>query len=259
MTSHNLTQSQVEQLVQKIYDDFENARGPFTADMMPEHQVRGGFPSDTNYCLFVTLVASIDKRKETSGERGLWRIAKDLWDAPETEWIYSPEEVIGREFEELIDLFTETPRFNYYEDPLIWYRNCLTFYREYESDPLNLLDQCRDDAINLLEFVRSNEEKTKYLSLTGKKVGALWVRLLDEEIRKLDRIEEVDIPVDSHIQAITNDLLSSDMTKTEVRNFWAEVCQNISIAPVRLDKPLWLIHKHEEKFSPYLSGKIQDL
>ncbi len=89
---------------------------------MPEHLVRGGFGSDRNYALFLTLVASIDKRKETmdkSGKTGSWIEAKELWNNEDARWIYNSKTLVERDYAELIDLFTESRlhRLNYYEYP----------------------------------------------------------------------------------------------------------------------------------------------
>lgn len=257
--AYDLTTEQVAEFATNVFDDYENERGPFADNSMPEHMVRDGFNDEEPYCRFLTLVAAVDKRKETAGKDGLWNVAKELWNDKETQWIFQPEEVVeSHSYQELVDLFTTNRVMNYYEDPHIWYRNCLTFYREYENEPYNLVAENGFDAVTLLEFMRSDEEKSKYLSLTGDKVGALWVRLVDEQIEDLDRIEEVQIPVDSHIRKLTKSLLGEDLTDTEVRDFWFGIRDRTGLVPVQIDKPLWLLHKFKEqpRFGDYLSEQI---
>lgn len=258
MTTYGITRSELGELAPKIYNDFRNANGPFLEEHMPEHQVRGGFSDDSEYCLFLTLIASVDKRKETAGEDGLWNVGKRLW--RNERWAYQPETLIeDYEYSDLIDLFTETVTFNYYEDPHTWYLNSLTFYRHYNSDPMRLLEEADYDAPTLLNIVR-NERREQFLSLGGKKVGALWMRLLHEEIHPLSNIQEVDIPVDSHIRGITNKLLDTDYSNAQTRKFWGEFCVEHDLIPVEIDQPLWLLDKYEEEWGEeYLQEKIESL
>lgn len=243
----------------QVYDDYVNTVDPFREEMLPEHLVRGGFGSDRNYSLFLTLVASIDKRKETMGENGLWKEAKRLWN--EEQWIYEPEQVVAeREYEELIDLFSEDhlEQFNYYEDPHVWYLNSLTLYRDFDSNPMNLLEETGYNAPELLKFVRSDDYSDRFHSITGDKVGPLWVRLLDEEIHELEDIHEIDIPVDSRIQSITKTLMSEDYTKAEARNEWRDICDKTGLVPVRMDQPLWLIDKFIDDGDAYFENTSQE-
>lgn len=256
MVTYGLTRSDLGEIIPEVYEDYRNARGPFKEDHMPEHQVRGDFPSDSEYCLFLTLVASIDKRKETSGEDGLWNVAKRLWN--DERWIYEPKTLVeDRYYSELIDLFTDTVTLNYYEDPHTWYLNSLTFYRYYESDPMNLLAEADYDAPTILNIMRK-ERREQFLSLGGKKIGAMWIRFIHEEIQPLSNINEVDIPVDSHIKGITNNLLGTDYSNAEVREFWREFCTEHDLIPVTIDQPLWLIDKYESEWGEkYLREKIE--
>ncbi|MDL5360391.1 hypothetical protein [Halalkalicoccus sp. NIPERK01] len=258
MTTYGITRSELGELAPEIYNDFRNANGPFLAEHMPEHQVRGGFSNDSEYCIFLTLIASIDKRKETAGEEGLWNVGKRLWQ--NERWAYQPKKLIENyEYSNLIDLFTKTMTFNYYEDPHVWYLNSLTLYRHYDSDPMNLLEEADYDAPTLLNIVRK-KRREQFLSLGGKKVGALWIRLLHEEIQPLSNIQEVDIPVDSHIRGITNKLLDADYSTAEVRKFWSDFCIEHDLIPVEIDQPLWLLDKYEDEWGEdYLRAKIETI
>ncbi len=258
MATYELTRSELGQIIPEVYDDYKHARGPFQEEHMPEHQVRGGFPSDSDYLLFLTLVASIDKRKETSGEDGLWNVAKRLWN--EERWIYEPQTLVEEhDYSELIDLFTETVTLNYYEDPHAWFLNSLTFYRHYDSDPMNLLEEADYDAVELLKIVR-NERREQFLSLGGKKIGAMWTRFIHEEIHPLSNIKEVAMPVDSHIRGITNKLLGTDYSNAEVRDFWRDFCVEYDLIAIEIDQPLWLLDKYEEEWGEeYLREKIEAL
>lgn len=258
MVTYGLTRSELGEIIPKVYEDYRNARGPFEQEHMPEHQVRGGFLSESEYCLFLTLVASIDKRKETSGEDGLWNVAKRLWN--DERWIYQPKTLIeDRHYSELIDLFTDTVTLNYYEDPHTWYLNSLTFYRHYDSDPVNLLEEAEYDALRLLNIVRK-ERREQFLSLGGKKIGAMWIRFIHEEIHPLSNIQEVAIPVDSHIRSITNKLLGTDYSNAEVRDFWRKFCIKHNLIAIEIDQPLWLLDKYEEeRGGEYLRERIEEL
>lgn len=88
----------------------------------------------------------------------------------------------------------------------------------------------------------------------------MWTRFIHEEIHPLTNIKEIAMPVDSHIRAITNNLLGTDYSNAEVRDFWRDFCVEHNLIPVEIDQPLWLIDKHEDEWGEkYLQEKIEAL
>jgi hypothetical protein len=255
MESYGLSRGDLDALIPDVYDDFRTAAGPFREDHRPARQVRGGFLDDSEHCLFLTLVAGVAKRTRTTGTDGLWRVAKRLW--RDQQWIFQPPELVEtHQYGDLIDLFTETPRFNYYEDPHVWYLNSLTFYRHFDSSPLRLLEAVEFDAPRLLETVRE-ERREQFHSLGGEAVGTLWIRLLHEEVHPLDRIEAVDLRVDAAVRRLTNALVDGDRSAGDVRRFWREFCADHDLVPVQLEVPLRLLARHAEEWGEdYLHEKL---
>lgn len=252
MERYDLSINQVRELISRIYEDFRETNRIFMDEMMPEQRVRGGFSSDREHALFLTFVASVDKRKETMGEEGLWWQAKNLWEDDEHNWVYEPQEVVeGHSYAELIDLFRDGPyaQFNYFEDPHVWYLNALGLHRHFDGNPLNMVSAVDEDGYELLKLVQKDKYKDQFHSLTGEKVGRLWVRLLQEELNTIDieNTGKIAIPVDSRIERMTERLTGEEKSNGEIRDFWNGVCgdgdSDLDLEPIKIDKPLWLIDK----------------
>lgn len=247
-------------LANEILKDYENLEGPFNETILPEKKVIDDIEGKKDRSLYLTLTASINYRKETEGENGLWKTSKKLWD--KHNWVFRPSEVTEKQYSKLIDIFSEAG-FNW-QDSHIWYKICLALKREFNSNPVSLLEENEYDALQTLEFIKNKEPK-KFPYLKGDKISSLWLRLMHEEVQELENIEEIDMPVDIHIISVTNELMDRDYTnsekdKKEIRNIWKETCEKNGIVPVRLDQPLWLIHKYWEKWgNEYIAKKAKSL
>lgn len=250
--------SELEGTIYTILDDYDSLLGPFDENILPEKKVIRDIEGEKEKSLFLTLTASVDYRKETEGENGLWKTSKRLWEREN--WVFRPDEVAKNDYSELIDLF-EDAGWNW-KDPHIWYRISLTLYRRFKSNPLNLIEENKCDAVKIQKYMRKKHSR-KFPYLKGDKINSLWLRLMHEEIRPLSRIEEIALPVDTHITSITNYLLGKSYSnskdeKSKIRQFWRSFCRENGIVPVRLDQPLWLIHKHWQNWGREYLAEIQD-
>lgn len=237
-------ESKLKETITEMLKDYEDLSGPFNENNLPEKQVIRDIESKKEKALFLTLTVSIDYQKETEGENGLWKTSMELW--KRKNWIFRPQKVVETEYSRLIDIF-EDIGWNW-KDPHIWYRISLTLYRNFNSNPLNLIEKNESDAVNTRRYIRQKNPK-KFPYLKGDKINPLWLRLMHEEVHPLSRIKEIPLPVDTHIISISNYLQEENYSdsrgdKKKIREFWRKFCKDNNIIPVKLDQPLWLIHKH---------------
>lgn len=237
--------------VQRALADYKRDRYFFTDHELPEYDVleEADFDkrSKSQYITFTCLTNHIHSEtgsKQTAGKGGLWRVCYRLFcDNP---GLFDPAKLVGdsRGGElgdrlEQIDLMDS-------RDSDWWYRAAKTLYREFDSDPRVLLQTCDYDT----ESVRSTIEQYDFPGLSGQKVRALWLRLMNDEVHPLDNIAEVDIPVDFHIVDITGKLRGTafdsrdEADKAEVRKLWSVICDQYELTPVHVDIPIWLLNKY---------------
>ncbi|WP_416838758.1 hypothetical protein [Haloferax sp. DFSO52] len=259
-----LTTEDGAQVVQRVVNDFEQTRDVFEPTHLPESLVIdaiGPSSATRERALFLTFTAMIDYRKETAGEDGLWQVMKRLW--KDKQWIFEPTAVVKEHpYHELVDTFEKEPIMAW-RDAHIWYRNAMTFQRDYGSDPQNLFADHEWNAPETLEFMRKHGRQFPYIK--GKKIGSLWVRLIHEEVHPLEEIEEVPIPVDSRIRPLSKrifefDKPTADITDADIRNRWFEICSRTSTYSVRADQPFWLIEKYWSEWGQsYLNSVYSEL
>jgi len=245
----NVSKSQLGEIAKQMVVDYENPRSdssPFEMNDLPGPKVIREIQGTENKALFLTLTVSINYMKETDGDDGLWQNAWWLWN----KWrsVFEPEKA-AQELpdEDMADLFGELGWWGK-KDWNIWKTICTTLYRDFDGSVLTLLESMDNDAVQLTEYMDSHGGDFPYLK--GEKIRPLWLRLIHEEVRPLDNIEQIPLPVDTHIISITNTLLGTEFSQEEpadretVRQIWTAVCRKNDIVPVRLDQPLWLTQKH---------------
>lgn len=228
-----------------LLEDYQSVTPPFESRHLPVKKVVGDLKTPRERSIFLTLVAAVNYRKETAGPAGLWKTMKQIWE--QYHWVFEPETLVkGIPYERLIDLF-EKYSILAWRDPHIWFRNALTFHRGYGGDPRVLFVEHSWNAVNTLQYMHDNGEGFPYLK--GPKISSLWLRLIHEEVHELNAIEEIGIPVDKHIRALTKRIAAfarpaSQVADRDIQQKWAEVCREIGTYPVRLDQPLWLVEKN---------------
>lgn len=238
--------------ISNIVEDYEEWREPFERRMLPEKRAIVDIEGQHARSLFLTQTVSVNYLR--NAER-LWAMTRDLWH--DKRWIFDPESLVTEHTRsDLIGLF-KAHGFRFpKKDSGIWYQNAETFYQEFQSDPMILFEENDFDAVNILEDVRRNDGFT-YIG--GNKIGSLWMRLIHEDVQPLERIEQIDIPVDVQIRKVTNALLEDFSSDGDIRQFWMSFCGETGLDPVKIDQPLWIIGIHWNDWGKeYLEEQVPD-
>lgn len=279
--SFELDDSDVELLVRKIFQDYQRAtedphekennreKSVFDAVGLPEKPVidkinKHRLFDDRDLANYLTLTVVVNYKKETSGPTGIWATTWGL--LKYRPWLFRPEEVAERGREAVFTIFKDESIMNL-EDPDIWYdtpdvkiwtKNSTSLAEDYNADIRELLKAHEYDATLLQRYI--NETK-KFPFLGGDKINPLWLRLMHEEVHKLEQIDEISIPVDTHIRSITRKL-QQDRSKNddEIRAYWDRICDGTELIPVQLDQPLWILGKYWNSVGEaYVDNKLDDL
>jgi len=133
------------------------------------------------------------------------------------------------------------------KDAAIWQTICVTLTRHFDGDVYNLLQRANFNALLMLATVRNSRYQFPYLK--GDKIGPLWVRMLEDswQGRHLDGLDDLPIPVDTHIAAATvmtgcvRGPFEGPFKKLRdaVTEVWFDACQGSRYYPLQFDEPLW--------------------
>lgn len=251
-----LHESKVQSLetpVKEIVEEYENWTAPFEQDMLPEKRAIKGIEDEDQRARYMTSVISVDYQRDAEN---LWAKTRELWD--EEPWIYEPRTLVEDDkHDDLVEVFDEHNMRFKNKDADIWFQNARTFYEDYDGTPLELFSRNDYDAPSILNEVR---EHGGFSYLGGDKIGPLWMRVVHEDVHKLSRIDEIDIPVDVQIRQTTKYMLGESLQDREIRRFWTQFCERHGLDPVKVDQPLWLIGTHWEEWGrEYLENKLGEL
>lgn len=194
--------------------------------------MEGAFHDDWDRALYVTFTLAVNFAKPANR---LSRRLQALWN--DEHWIFDPPALVGdHRYDDILDLFKGQGRFQNHRvmdeyglmehgkrDTDIWYTVAYTLYHEFDSNPLVLLDEHDNDALAVYEYVSEARRDTpvhekirttkKFPSLGGEKIGPLWLRALDDYVRRLDNIALLPIPVDRQIARVTNHLFGTEYSE----------------------------------------------
>lgn len=259
--AESLSDVQIREITQQIIEDYQSESEVFAEYQLPEYEVLDDFSTEEGLAKYITFATSINLNRETTGEGGVWKKCKRLYDSDRYDWVFEPERVAEMNG---IDLYEEV--FNQIglggSAAGIWCGVGESLHEDVDGDVHALIEQADANAVALKSHLKQQE----YQSLRREKVGHLWLRLIDEEVQSLAEIEEIAIPVDRHIITVTEFLTGqeysrdSDEDLAEVRDIWHRICDDEPYYPVQVDKPLWLIGKHWDSIGQaYVTDTLEEM
>jgi hypothetical protein len=242
---------QIERLrepIRGIVQAYDNWESPFEREMYPDKRALVDIDGTRDRALYLTHTLSLNYHR--NAER-VTSNTKSLWD--DEHWVFEPDLVVDKGEDALRDVFNEQGLRYPNRDAGIWYRNSTVLYREFDSNPLRLLEVHDFDAEQILSYVRGSD----FTYLGGQKIGPLWMRHIHEDVHQLSNIHRMEMPVDTHIRKVTNRLLGGSQEDDAIRSFWREFCSETGLDPVKVDRPLWLIGNHWEEWGrEYLRDQV---
>lgn len=221
-----------------LVEAYESRDGPFTEELMPEATPASGLDTADKRARFLTFGSTLNYQR--SSER-LWESMESLWnDEP---WMFDPAAVSKKDVDAIKDVLqTYGARFPN-NDADGWYRVATTLHEEFNDSPEVLLESVEYDAVELVHVVRTH---SGFPYLGGKKIAPMWARFMHENVHPLNRITELDIPVDVQVRKVTKAIVEPLLEyefddDDEIRAFWLDFCRDNDLDPTRVDKPFWII------------------
>jgi hypothetical protein len=161
------------------------------------------------------------------------------------------------------------------KDAAIWSTVGITFHKKWQGDPRNFLENCRWQAIKILQHLKDDthpsgqHQTADFPYLRGDKIGPLWLRMLSDNagISKIQNLDLVAIPVDIHIARAT---LSLGIVRGKysagfgdvfesIRKAWFESVRGLQVGDrpmiaLDVDEPLWHLSRYGCTFRNKQSG-----
>lgn len=223
--------SPLARVISTVLTDYEDWNDPFDPSQLPAKEPVSRISDTNERALFLTSCVNYHRRADR-----LWTLAALLW--TDHRWVFDPETVVSRGQAELTAVFKQVRMQYPNKDASYWFRTARTLHEEFGDSPLELFTANDDDAVAILQSVRTHSD---ILGLGGEKIGPLWMRQIHEEVHPLMRVPELDIPVDTQIQKVTDFLLGEKRSNEEIRRFWREFSRTHGFDPVIVDRPLWVL------------------
>lgn len=125
-------------------------------------------------------------------------------------------------------------------DANAWSTNCRILREQYHGNWHELLLDTGLDAVTLIEQVRDDD----FNCLTGVKISPMYARIVSQEVAELDRLWDLDVPVDTHVRKLSKKLFEAedeDLSDDEIRDRWYFYAVQNDISRHVVDAGLWQI------------------
>ncbi|MFC1936763.1 hypothetical protein ACFLYP_03760 [Chloroflexota bacterium] len=215
------------------------------------------------HLLLITLTISIDYQRDADL---LWESSRKSFEDPQINYLFRPEQLhyvpITKIIEDMQKFgLSKKPR----KDAKIWQTVGISFYKKWDGDPRNFLEDCDWFGPRILERLKldnhkyGNAMRNDFPYLRGDKIGPLWLRMLRDNVglSDLQGLEEVPIPVDIHIAraslalGLIQGTYSGPLNNIfdAIRSVWADSVRgleirNRSMIALDVDEPLWHLSRY---------------
>ena len=254
------------QVARILFDKFNSEEGIFGKNVMPEDLMWGSdltgidvMTGSYDHLMFITMVVSIDYMRDANK---LWEAGRETMENDETRWLFQPETVKDKTLDEIISAMKKNKLSQKHnKDADIWKRVSASFDSLYDANPMNLINECEQDALKIYEKKYDLRFKKDFPSLSGNKIFPLWIRMLHDNIGiNLKNLERIPIPVDVHIAraTFTTGCLWGEYTGTieeissKIDDAWKKIIRDIEHPKLKyslqMDESLWHLSKYGCRF-----------
>lgn len=219
--------------------------GELGGDIMPEDENPNLEKNSKENYLYFTLPMALNYQRNSYT---LWKSTSDTYNDLETRFVFNPNEVISKNFEEVQYALTKYKiALQKTKQTEIWIRLCNTFVILYNGDIRKLFDELNNDVNDIREFIQI-KNKVLFPYLSGTKICNYWLYVIYQYTdRKYKNIEDLTVAPDTHVVKathrlglISDDELNSSNVQTIVIERWKNLFINTKYKPIDIHTPLWL-------------------
>lgn len=219
--------------------------GELGGEIMPEDENPHLEKNSKENYLYFTLPMALNYQRNSYT---LWEAANKTYNDEETRFVFDPEEVLNRSFEEVQSALVKYKvALQKNKQTEIWIKLCTTFVNLYNGDIRELFDQLDNDVDKIREFIQK-ENKSKFPYLSGTKICNYWLYVIWQYTdRKYKNIENLTVAPDTHVVKstyrlglISDEEFQSNDVQHIVIDKWNELFKDTEYKPIDIHTPLWL-------------------
>lgn len=219
--------------------------GKLGGELMPEDNNPSLEKSSLENYLYFTLPMSLNYQRNSYT---LWESANKTYQDLETNFVFNPQKVLDKSFEEVqIALTKYKLALQKNKQTEIWIKLCKTFVELYDGDIRKLFESFGNDVDKIRHFIQK-ENKANFPYLSGTKLCNYWLYVISEYTdRKYINIEKLTVAPDTHVIKSTYRLgliTDIELEKNDVQQIvidrWNELLEGSKYKPIDIHTALWL-------------------
>jgi hypothetical protein len=226
-----------------------NTRGIFGHTVTPQHRPPQKADTLEHRLRFVTQTVALDYLRDS---HRLYDAGRATFDDESTRWLYTPEVVECAKFKDVAAALKKhglAQRES--KDTEIWVQVAQKIVDHFKGSVHELLALGDHNAPTVLSLARN----AGLPSLSGPKVGSLWMRMLNDSCIPLTGLEQIPIPVDRHVMNVSlalgavtvkgldKELLELPDVTPPVQEVWFRAAELGGFKALDLDAATWWLGK----------------
>lgn len=219
--------------ITELNQDYETLSGPFNGATLPEKEALSTIPEEDH----LNVLAAGIQLDYNRGAEQLWSNISELYHKHNPAFFDPLTVTENCNPDQLSEVFDDIGFRYCNRDAKGWYDNCEILVENFGGEWSNLIESADGDAMALYDLI----DEHSFMYLSGDKLRPFFVKVVDMNIKDLEGVWELPIPVDIHVRRLTQDITGEDLSDDEVRAFWKEYGQNHDVNPMVVDTALWLV------------------
>lgn len=220
-------------------------KGELGGEVMPEDSNHHLDKHSKENYLYFTLPMALNYQRNSYI---LWESAYKTYLDDDTKFVFNPNEVIKRKFDEVQHALTKYKvALQKQKQTEIWIKLCNTFVELYNGDIRKMFDDMNNDVDKIRIFIQK-EQKKEFPYLSGTKICNYWLYVIYQYTdRKYKNIEKLTVAPDTHVIKATHRLgiiTDEELNRSDVQiiviNRWNKLLKDTKYKPIDIHTPLWL-------------------
>ena len=229
--------------VEKLHSMWKD--GLLGGEIMPEDSNPNLLSDSLDNYLYFTLPMALNYQRNSYT---LWENALKSYNDIETNFIFDPQKVVNKTFEEVQYALTKYKvALQKQKQTEIWIKLCETFYDLFNGDIRKLFDENDNDVNKIRDYIQK-QNKLRFPYLSGTKICNYWLYVLYQYTdRKYKNIKDLTIAPDTHVIKATKKLgliTDEEYNRNDVQQLvidrWKELLSKTKYNPIDIHTPLWL-------------------
>lgn len=236
-------QKEILIMVEKLYKMWQE--GKLGGEWMPEDANPHLEKNSLKNYLYFTLPMALNYQRNSYT---LWESANKTYQDETTRFVFTPEEVLTRSYEEVQNALTKYKLcLQKNKQTQIWITLCQTITELYNGDIRKLFKQEKYDVNKIRDYIQKQNRK-KFPYLAGTKICNYWLFVISQYTdMKYKNIEDLTVAPDTHVVKATHQLgliTAEELEKSNVQEIvierWNQLFTGTKYRPIDIHTALWL-------------------